>query len=234
VGQINREIPKESGMMNTNEIVLDIADQRRKLEMLAVAGTGAGKLFFMDYLQWIVPFLAVSIIGWTMYIYRRWKAAPNITDYWGYRRDNLRKVFVKLMPFGFLAIFAFFGIGYWQGTINITWHIIPILLLYPIWGLIQQFLVMSLFAGNLKDSSSYNYSDKVIILLTAILFAIVHYPYNWLIAGTFILALVYGYIFLRERNLYALGLFHGWLGGVFYYTVMTRDPWLAMMGSVGF
>ena len=219
--------------MNLNDLSHNIADKRRRYEMLAVASTGMGKLVFMDWLQWIVPFLVVAILGWAGYIYRRWKTSPEITEYWGYRRDNLNTVFLRLLPFGLLAILSFFAIGYWQGTLNLTWHIIPILLLYPLWGLIQQFLVMSLFAGNLKDSKRNNYSDKVIILLTAILFAVVHYPYNWLIAGTFVLALVYGYIFLKERNLYALGLFHGWLGGIFYYTVMTRDAWLVMMGSMG-
>lgn len=219
--------------MNLNELDHTIADKRRRFEMLAVASTGLGKLVFMDWLQWIVPFLVVVILGWTGYIYHRWRTTPEITTYWGYRRDNLSTVFRRLLPFGLLAILSFFAIGYWQGTLKLTWHIIPILLLYPLWGVIQQFLVMSLFAGNLKDSKRNDYSDKLIILLTAILFAVVHYPYNWLIAGTFILALVYGYIFLKERNLFALGLFHGWLGGIFYYTVMTRDPWLAMMGSMG-
>jgi uncharacterized protein len=50
--------------------------------------------------------------------------------------------------------------------------------------------------------------------------------------GTFILALLYGYIYLRSRNLYVLGLFHGWLGALFFYTVVGRDPFAEVFGKL--
>ena len=43
-------------------------------------------------------------------------------------------------------------------------------------------------------------------------------------AGTFILALFYGYVYLKIKNIYALGIVHGWLGALFYYTVVNQDP----------
>jgi hypothetical protein len=59
---------------------------------------------------------------------------------------------------------------------------------------------------------------------------ILHYPSIWLVIGTSILALFYGYIFLKGRNVYVLGIFHGWLGGLFYYTVVRRDPFAEVFG----
>jgi hypothetical protein len=56
-----------------------------------------------------------------------------------------------VLPFGILAIAVFFGLGFYLNTINITWHIVPVLLLYPVWGTIQQFLVIAIVAGNLKE-----------------------------------------------------------------------------------
>jgi hypothetical protein len=50
--------------------------------------------------------------------------------------------------------------------------------------------------------------------------------------GTFFLAMFYGFIYSREKNIYALGLFHGWLGGLFYYTVVGRDPFLEMSNRI--
>jgi len=41
---------------------------------------------------------------------------------------------------------------------------------------------------------------------------------------TFVLALVYGY--LKERNIYVLGFFHGWLGAICFYTIVDRDPFV--------
>jgi len=136
-----------------------------------------------------------------------------------------------ILPFGFFSLIAFAGIGFYQGTINITWHIIPILILYPIWGIIQQFLLIALTAGNMQELKGYNLNKLLIILIAALLFALVHYPYTWLIIGTFILAILYGFIYLKERNIYVLGIFHGWLGGLFYYTVVDRDPLLEMFGK---
>jgi membrane protease YdiL (CAAX protease family) len=146
--------------------------------------------------------------------------------------ENFSPAFLRVLPFGLVAIVAFFVIGYLLGTINLTWHIIPILLLYPIWGTIQQFLLISLVAGNIRDMKSWNPTDVAIILISATLFGVVHYPVLWLVGGTFLLALFYGYMFLKSRNLYALGLFHGWLGGIFYYTVLNTDPFMETIGKL--
>src|SRR5690606_33338082 len=124
-----------------------------------------------------------------------------------------------VLPFGLAAVVIFFCLGFYLGTINLTWHIIPILIIYPIWGTIQQYLVIALVAGNLKDQHSNKFSDAIIIVTTALLFGFLHYPFYWLVLGTFVLALFYGYVYLRERNVYVMGIFHGWLGALFFYTV---------------
>ena len=84
----------------------------------------------------------------------------------------------------------------------------------------------------MQDLKGQPLPRAIIILLAALLFSLVHYPFTWLMIGTFGLALLYGWIYLKERNLYVLGLFHGWLGGLFYYTVVDRDPFLEMFGKL--
>lgn len=199
-------------------------DQQRRYEIAAVLLTAAGKFIFMNFLQWKFLFIVTSIIGWGGYVLYKSKREPGILAHWGFRIDNFKKVLFMVLPFGLIAVAAFFITGYFLDTINPTWHIIPILLLYPIWGVIQQFLVIGLMAGNLQDLENQKLSKPVIIILTALLFGGVHYPYYWLMLGTFVLALFYGFIYLKERNVYVLGLFHGWLGGLFFYTVVNRDP----------
>ncbi|HQX31109.1 MAG: CPBP family intramembrane metalloprotease [Flavobacteriales bacterium] len=71
-----------------------------------------------------------------------------------------------------------------------------------------------------------NLTNWQIIVLTATLFSLVHYPFVWLMIPTFVLALVYGYLFLKERNIYVLGFFHGWLGAICFYTIVDRDPFV--------
>jgi membrane protease YdiL (CAAX protease family) len=210
----------------------DSQDTRRKYEILAVLITAAGKFIFMDFLQWKFPFIVLSIVGWSGYVFYRSKIESGILAHWGFRTDNFKKVLRMVLPFGIAAVAAFFITGYFLGTLNINWHIIPILLLYPIWGVIQQFLVIGLMAGNLQDLEKQKMSKPVIIFLTALLFGLVHYPYYWLMLGTFALALFYGFIYLKERNVYVMGLFHGWLGGLFFYTVVNRDPFAEVFGKL--
>ncbi|HMV08850.1 MAG TPA: CPBP family intramembrane metalloprotease [Cyclobacteriaceae bacterium] len=206
--------------------------KNRKLEILAVLLTAAGKFIFMDFLKWKLVFIIASTLGWAGYVYIRNRKEPGILAHWGFRLDNFNKVLRMVLPFGLLAVLSFFVTGYFLGTINMSWHIIPILLFYPIWGVIQQFLVIGLMAGNLQDLQNHSLSRPTIILLTALLFGLVHYPYYWLMAGTFILALFYGFIYLKERNVYVMGLFHGWLGGLFFYTVVNRDPFAEVFGKL--
>lgn len=206
------------------EKVIQITDQRRYFEIGAVVLTAIGKFLFMDLLNWRFPFVAAAVLGWTVYVIYRKKQDPTLTNYWGFRIDTFRKSLQFMLPFGLLSMVAFFAIGLYQDSINLTWHILPILISYPIWGTIQQFLIIALVAGNLHDMKALRACKFAIILVTAVLFSLVHFPSYWLMLGTFLLALFYGYIYLKVKNLYALGLFHGWLGALFYYTVIGSDP----------
>jgi membrane protease YdiL (CAAX protease family) len=86
--------------------------------------------------------------------------------------------------------------------------------------------------GNMSDLKGEHLNNWAIILFSALLFSSIHYPFVWLMIGTFLLAIFYGFIYLRGKNIYALGLFHGWLAGLFYYTVVGRDPFLEMFNKI--
>ncbi len=203
----------------------DVRNTKTKLlEVGAVVLTAVGKFIFMDFLNWRFPYVAFVVIVWAVYVIRKRRKSPELMKHWGFRMDNFKKALRWVLPFGLFSVVVFLGIGYWQGSINATWHIFPILITYPIWGTVQQFLLIALIAGNLRDAHIRGLKDWQIILGCAFLFSGVHYPSVWLMAGTFLLALFYGFVFLKERNVYVLGLFHGWLGAIFYYTVVGTDP----------
>lgn len=201
-----------------------ISDKIRLLEILAVVLTGIGKFVFMDYLNWRLPFVIVAIVLWSLYVRYRYKKDSQVLKDWGFRRDNFKSVLKLVLPFAIVSIVSFLVIGFIQETLNLTWHILPLLITYPIWGIVQQFLTIGIVAGNLSTLKSVKLNKLIVIFITAILFSLVHYPSVWLLIGTFILALFYGYIYLKSKNLYVLGLFHGWLGALFYYTVVNQDP----------
>jgi hypothetical protein len=109
---------------------------------------------------------------------------------------------------------------------------LPILMLYPIWGTIQQFLIIGLIARNLSDFEGLTIPKSVVVVASSGVFSVVHYPSVPLMAATFVLALLYVFLYLKYINLWILGLFHGWLGGFFYFFVLGRDPWLEFVGAI--
>src|SRR5690606_35428700 len=129
-----------------------------------------------------------------------------------------------MLPYGIASVVIFFVVGSYLDRLNITLHIIPILMLYPVLGVVLQFLVIEIVVWNMKDLDRRKIPNLSIIFVTALLFGVLHYPSYWLVLATFVLALFYGYIYLKARNVYVMGIFHGWLGGLFFYTVVDRDP----------
>ena len=211
---------------------ISVPNKTRIFEITAVVLTVIGKFIFMDLLNWRLPFILTVIIFWIGYVIFQSKKFPGIAKHWGFRWDNFIKVVKLILPFGIVSLIVFICVGLYQNTIHVTWHIIPILILYPIWGTIQQFLLIALTAGNLQDFKHPKISKGVIIVLVALLFGLIHYPVVWLAIGCFILALVYGLIYLKQRNVYVLGIFHGWLGGLFFYTVVDKDPFVQVFGPI--
>ena len=122
-------------------------------------------------------------------------------------------------------------IAWSRGSLLFHWHMLVLLLLYPIWGVIQQFLVQALVAGNLSKASGFSSSPWFVTVVCAVLFAVVHLPDLTLAIGTFFLGLAFTPIYLKWRNLWPLGLYHGWLGVFVYFWVLHRDPWLEVFGS---
>jgi membrane protease YdiL (CAAX protease family) len=211
--------------METANLTLHISNRARLVEMAAVLLTGVGKFIFMDGLGAKLPFIVGAVLGWGAYVYFRHRRQPGILAYWGFRTDNFRRSFLQLLPLATAAVFLFAAVGYATGKWVLSWHLLPVLLLYPVWGVIQQFLVVGLVAGNLQDYAGRRLPPVVITGVTAVLFSAVHWPARLLVAGTFVLAVVYVVMYLRQRNLWTLGLYHGWLGGFFYFLVLGRDPW---------
>ena len=112
-----------------------------------------------------------------------------------------------------------------QNSLRLDGDVVPLFLLYPIWGVVQQLLVQGMVAANLSDAPGGLGSPYAVTPIAAVLFGAVHVP-NWkLTAATFAMGLAFTPLYLRHRNLWPLGLYHGWLGALFYVWVLDRNPW---------
>lgn len=197
--------------------------------MGAVALTGVGHFAFRAADATVV-FILLAVAGWGGYLRHRARGDGGFLRGAGFTSENLGPAFrdASLLAAGSLALMA--GVGAAQGSLRLHPDMVPALLLYPAWGLIQQFLVQRLVAANLKEAPGWVGSPYVVIPVTAAVFGSVHLP-NWkLTAATFGLALAYTPLYLKHRNLWPLGLYHGWLGTLYYFWVLDRNPWAMVFG----
>jgi uncharacterized protein len=100
--------------------------------------------------------------------------------------------------------------------------------LYPLWGCAQQFLILSFINVRLQ---ALHWSEFPVAVVTALAFMALHVPDRWLMPATFILGFVFSLLFQLEPNLIALGFAHGWLGLLYYYWVMNKDPLAEKFGK---
>ena len=199
--------------------------QEKKLhsEIVAVLFTGLLKFPMMDWLNYRAFYIIGVILFWAIFIYRSYKNDPEALERWGIRKKNFRISMLALLPFALVAIPAILFYGWLNDTVFYQWHLLPILIFYPLWGTFQQFIVVSLVAGNLKNTAGARINDSGIILFVAVLFALIHSS-DWVLAAyVFVMEIFFLWVYLRWRNIWALGIYHGIVSALFLFYVSGRD-----------
>jgi membrane protease YdiL (CAAX protease family) len=203
-------------------------DRKKWIEILAVAFTGLLKFIIMDWLQMRAFFICGACLFWLSYVFVAYKSDNKILKYWGFKKENFRKSLLILLPFTLLSIAAILFYAVYSEIFMLNWHIIPVFLLYPLWGLAQQFMTAGLIAGNLASIKSYQPGPFQVIFITSLIFSLVHYPHISLMAFTFVMQLIFTMVYLKWRNLWALGLAHGWIATFLLFYALERDLWIEL------
>jgi hypothetical protein len=203
-------------------------ERNKPFEILAVLLTGLLKFIFIDWFNLRVFYIGITCLFWIGYVYKRYQSDNTILKSWGFQLKNFRSSFFFLLPFFVLSCTGIILYGLYNHTDILNWHVIPVLLLYPVWGLFQQFIMVGLIAGNLKELRNIKFKNYQIILLTSFLFSLVHYPSVFLMIFTFFMELVFIFTYLKWRNLWSLGLYHGVIATFLLFYVLERDLWLEL------
>lgn len=194
--------------------------------------TGILHLVFVVLINARAAFIALALFAWIVYIAMRVRKDSSLLTVWGFRRDRFRSAFIATSSIAGIAIAMMAVIAVSHGSALFHWHMLPLFLLYPVWGITQQFLIQGLVVRNLSRASGVVGTAWVVTTVSAALFAIVHLPDPTLAIGTFFLGLAFTPIYLKWRNLWPLGIYHGWLGVLVYFWILHRDPWLEVFGSL--
>ena len=134
----------------------------------------------------------------------------------GFRTDNLvpsvRDVGVATLIGAALVLGLGFAVG---GRPRLHAGLIDDFLLYPIWGLAQQFAMQSFTYRRLRGGIQ---GIGTRAALTAFLFALLHLPNPALVLVTLVGGYVWCRLFERHPNLITLAVSHGWLAVLLRYS----------------
>ena len=162
-----------------------------------------------------------AILVWASYVIWRIIVTRGIARAWGFRRDNFLAALrpsVYFLILGTIALSVYGGVmGQWR--LPATFWIV--LLLYPLYGIVQQFALQILITKNLRGVVK---TLLIRVLLAASLFSAVHFPNYRLMLLTFLAGLMFTWIYNRHPNIWAVGISHGLLGAFAYYWVLGLDP----------
>ena len=186
-----------------------------------------------DWLGWQLPFTVGAMGFWVAYLVLRRSGSPAVLRRWGFSLAGLAEG--ALLSAGAMAAGALFCVGHAliRREAVVNWNLALSMLLYPAWGLIQQFLLVALLADNVMALTRERVSEFVVVMFSALLFSAVHLPDTPLMIATFFLGTATTLIFFRTRNIWVVGVLHGWFATLFYYLVLATDPLASLLAALG-
>jgi len=205
--------------------------QRTRWEIAAAIATGALHPVFEDFLHLKGVFIAIVLGSWLCYLVVRVRARPTLLAEWGLSTANLEQSSAATAVVAVCVIAVLAWMASRGGSLPVHWHMLPLFLLYPVWGLFQQLMVQGIVVRPLALGVTPVISRGAAVVLSAAMFGAIHLPDANLAAATAVMGLVFTPLYLRWGNLWPLGLFHGWLGVAFYFWGLGRDPWVEVFLS---
>lgn len=193
-------------------------------ELIAILLLAASKFLFGDIMEQHVWFAFIGGSICILYILLRIRRSPSLIRRWGFSGENLRESLTVALPVTLIATAVAVIYGILSGTALWRWNMPLLLLLYPAWGVVQQYLLVVLTAGNLDRITRGRWPRFFIILPTALLFALVHIPVPVLMGAAFLMGCFTTTLYLRYRDIWGPGIFHGIFATALYYFVLGQDP----------
>jgi uncharacterized protein len=177
-----------------------------------------------------VPFIAGASMYWALFVIVRAWQDENAFRQWGFRTQDLLPAAAASAVVFCVGALAMAMIAAYQRHLDFPLHTLVLFLVYPIWGVIQQFLALGIVVSNLERTDASRRRLPLIVLGSAALFGLMHI-YDWrLAAATFLFELAVIPLYLKYGNLWPLGILQGWLGALFYLWILREDLWVESLG----
>lgn len=201
----------------------------RGSELGAVVATAAGKFILGDWLSLDTVFIVAAGGFWVVYAGMRWSWNRSVFKRWGLTVSGMPTAAARIGPYAAIGIAFCVVYGLFNPAAIVNRNLFLLLAIYPIWGTVQQLLVVALLADNLVALTDERFGERQAVAIAAVLFGMVHIPELPLIGATVALGSVTTLVFFRTRNVIVPGIVHGWFATLFYYLVMGKDPWAELL-----
>jgi membrane protease YdiL (CAAX protease family) len=152
-----------------------------------------------------------TALAFILIIYAHVLRGENVRDL-GFRFDNfLPALRLLLLPMIVIAGIVLL-IGFLSGSRPdfFRWHAERLILFQLAlgfgWGFLQQYVLQSFM--NRRAQLIWG-RGKASVLLTALIFSLLHFPNPWLMVVTFVGGVVWAFVYQKQPNLFALALSHG-------------------------
>ncbi len=180
----------------------------------------------LDWLQLRGAYIAGICLFWIGYIFHQ-KSIKRLR-FWGLTTSGFKPSVIYLAPFVVGIILFTLMYAFFDDRLVLSWHLLWILLLYPLWGFLQQFLMLGIILQNLLQLLDERISRTAIYGLVAMLFSCIHYPSLFLMIFAFILEAILIAAYIKWRNLWAIGIAHGITATIVLFYVQQRDLWVEL------
>lgn len=171
----------------------------------------------------IALFIPCCIAGWAAFFVWRVRAEPALIERWGlHPLRDLAPLCQILAPVLGILVLIGAGIALVRDKPLLPEYLAVSLLLYPLWGLVQQWLVQALLVDNVRTLTNARLPARM--LLGAVGFGAIHLEHPLLVLATAGMGGLYVALFARWRNLWPLAVCHGVLGSLFYPWVLDLNP----------
>lgn len=203
-----------------------------RFELVAVVLSGLGHILlevFSDGLSGsngsiVRPqhiFNIAAFMFWGVYLIWRLIRVRGLAAEWGFRRAGFIPALKAGCVFAIVGMIPLLVYGWIYSRFPLPVTFWLVMVLYPVWGLGQQFALQALITRNLRGLLPELWSR---IITAALIFSVAHFPNYRLMALTLVAGVVFAWIYERHRNLWAIGIVHGILGAIAYYVILGCDP----------
>lgn len=197
--------------------------QPRYVELLAVILLGASHVVIEVAFSLRATRIFNAAVLSVCFVYLVWRVwtTEGLLYRWGFRADNFWIAFRSHLPFFSGATAILFLWGGIRGSISLPPPFWIAALLYPLFGVAQQFVLQNLLMANLRSFVS---QQSLCAFLSAFLFALSHLPRWKLAAVAFVAGFFLVLAYQRRPNLWAVGIIHGLLASLAFYLVLDETP----------